>query len=167
MSISNKVKALSNARAFSYLCIDNYLHLIKKYIVMEKRLTEIEKEITFLLLNDFVQAKEMEVAQIVSDKIRVLESERNDIIKGLYENNKPDSESDSVHDFILEAADPLLDSNELPTGYQVECLTSYPSFLYRRCWETHVKVSPPNCTSYYLRVTTTRKVKGGTIFKQD
>ena len=132
--------------------------------MMEKRLIEIEKEISSLLLNEFVKAKEIDAANIVSGKIRVLESERNGIIKYLYANNKSDSESDYVHDFILEAADPLLDSNELPTGYKVECLTSYPSFLYRRCWETHVKVFPPNGTSYYLRVTTTKKVKGGTIF---
>lgn len=131
---------------------------------MEARLREICSEISNLLLNDYVKAIEMKDAQTITDKINKLKTERSDLLKTLYVDNRPDKRYDDIHDFVLEAVDPLLDDNKKPRGYKIECIVSFPSFLYRHCWDTHVKVFTPKGETYYLKVTTTKHVKPETKF---
>lgn len=130
-----------------------------------KRFKEIKKDISALLIKWETAVNASLPTQDISNAIRVLEKERMDLIQSMLIGNKQDNEADNMHDYLLEASDPILDENIKPKGYRAICIVSFGSFLHRRCYDTYFKVTPPNGTPYYLKVTTTKYVDFDTVFE--
>ena len=130
-----------------------------------KRFKEIKKEISELLVKWESAVNNSLPTQLFSDSMRVLEKERRELIQSMLIGNRLDNEADNMHDYLLEAADPILDENIIPSGYRAICIVSFGSFLHRKCYDTYFKITPPNGQTYYLGVTTTKYVEFDTVFE--
>ena len=130
-----------------------------------KRFKEIKIELSELLYKWEKSVTALLPTQPFSDAMRVLEKERRELIRSMFIGNKQDGEADNMHDYLLEAADPILDNNEIPKGYRAICIVSFGSFLHRRCYDCYFKVTPPNGEPYYLSVTTTKYVDFDRVFE--
>jgi len=130
-----------------------------------KRFKEIKKEISELLVKWESAVNELSPTQEFSNAMRVLEKERRELIQSMLIGNKQDCEANNMHDYLLEAADPILDENIIPKGYRAICIVSFGSFLHRRCYDTYFKITPPNGEPYYLGVCTTKYVDFDIVFE--
>lgn len=68
-----------------------------------------------------------------------------------------------LHDFLLECASPMLESNERPNEFgEIVCIGSYPSYI-KGCYKCYFSVVKNN-VAYGFVVTTTNRIKSGVVF---
>lgn len=129
----------------------NIQELINTFKDFEKQTSE--------ALNMFAESDvNSEKHKLASEKINKLENERRLLHKEIFKDNKSDDMYDYVHDSILD------DGENIPKGYEAIIVDSYYEPILRRN-STIAYITNPKGETYFIDVSTYKRVKIGTIYK--